>query len=96
MSGEFIAALDPASFKAVLSADKQTYTCSCGLGIAAQNADFQPLQPALLRAAHGRHHAAHFGVVATLYLIGGVTPAGRETIAIAQCSCDYDKEHPSA
>ena len=104
MSGEFITALDPTSFKATLSADKQTYTCACGLSIGVGVDKLDPAvsilrRPALLKAAHQRHHDNHFGPFATpptLYMIGGLTAAGRETLSAAMCSCEYDKEHPHA
>ena len=100
MSGEFITALDPTSFKAALSADKQSYTCTCGLSIGIGVDKLNPAvsilrRPALLKAAHQRHHDNHFGVKASLYLIGGYTSTGIETLAQAQCSCEYDKEHPN-
>jgi len=99
VSGEFIAALDPASFRATLSLDQQTYTCSCGLSIGVSVNNLNPAvsilrRPALLKAAHQRHHDNHFGVAASLYMIGGLTPSGTETLAAAQCSDDWDKEHP--
>ena len=101
MSGEFLAALDLTSFKATLSPNKQSYVCACGLSIGISVDKLTPdvsilHRPALLRAAHQRHHANHFGVPATLYMIGGKTVTGVETLVAAQCSCEYDKEHPDA
>ncbi len=101
MSGEFLAALDPTSFKATLSRDKQSYICACGLsvgiGVDEIAADSSALsRPDLLKAAHQFHHRLHFGVPATLYMISSDAPSGLEILTAAQCSCEYDKEHPRA
>ena len=98
MSGEFLKALDPTSFKSSLSRDGQSYVCACGLSIGVGVDNLDPgvsilRRPALLKAAHQRHHGNHFGTPATLYMIDGLTPTGQETLAAAQCSCEYDVEN---
>ena len=101
MSGEFIAALDPTSFKATLSTDKQSYVCACGLSVGVGVDKLDPAvsilrRPVLLKAAHKRHHDNHLGPFAappTLYMIGGLTATGRETLSAAMCSCEYGDPH---
>ena len=104
MSGEFIAALGLDTCKAILNRVKRQYEYSCGLVAAVHTDNLDPAvsilrRPTLLKAAHQRHHDNHFGPFATpptLYMIGGLTATGRETLAAAMCSCEYDKEHPHA
>lgn len=99
MANEFRGTLD--TFEATPSLDKQSYICACGLCIGIGVDKLDPSvsilrRPALLRAAHQFHHDNHFGTPATLYMIGGKTPTGIETLIQVQCSCEYDKEHPDA
>lgn len=101
MSGEFITAFNLDTGKAIKSFDGQTFACVCGLTLGIDVDKLDPgvsilRRPALLKAAHQRHHDNHFGTPATLYMIGGKTPSGIETLSAAQCSCDYNKEHPNA
>ena len=84
MSGEFIAALQ----LGINVKNAAGYTCICGLKVGISVDLIDPKQAGLvLAAAHAFHHAKHFGVPATLYMIG-------DPITAAQCSCEYDKEHP--
>jgi hypothetical protein len=101
VSGEFLAALDKpldsATFNAVK--DKDSYTCVCGLSIGISVDKLASTSsilrnPALLRDAHSKHHKEHYGVKATLYMQGEVTPPGNNTIVAAWCSCDYEVSRP--
>ena len=99
MSGEFIAALDLETCKTTLSRDRRTYNYVCGLSVGISVDMVAPsasiLQaPRLLNAAHQRHHA-HARKSASLYMIGGQTPGGVETLSAVQCSDEWEREHPN-
>jgi len=96
MSGEFVAALNLDTCKATLSRDRLTYVWPCGLFVASETDGLDPSvsilrRPAVLQAAHKVHHE-HKGVRASLYMLGGRTPTGIETISAAHCSCDHEDE----
>ena len=96
MSGELVAALNTGLCRAIRSFDGHRYIWPCGLFIAASNND-QPLNasilrcPAVLQAAHKLHHG-HKGKNASLYMKGGRTPTGIQTLADAWCSCVHKDE----
>lgn len=101
MSGELAKALklDICVVKVNLADKSYRYSCGLSIAIGTDQLDSKVsilTNPSLLKAAHERHHRDHNGKKASLYLIGGLDSLGNDALSAAQCSCDYDLEHPLA